>query len=567
MKYNYQRSRNHIKHQRELLRARSKGMGINFGWVGTLLAVIFLSIIQGVLASLFEYLVSIAAKTTHPYTEPLLSNVPLSSMLGSLFILWWILTMCLQGEGGLHIDFQRRRHPMWEWLFSHPINPKAVFAAEMMGPLAANPVYLSIPTFWGVLYGLYHDFWIGILAFFAVGIPFSLTCTAITKALEIGILLKFSIRSRGAILGLLSCLGQLSLYLGFLGVIVLPDLKFSFPTFLSTIADYASWPIAKILIGVYSNEAFAPYVGIVACWLVCAVLLTIAVLFAVWGAKQGLAGNSTAQKVVTAISWHTPNLILGKEPLYKKELLWFLRDRSAVVQAIILPLSISAMQLFNMRKLLLEVTVAWQYLSGLAVIFGTYFLWVLGPRSLASEGPALCLTLTWPKGLEALLKAKAWLWSIRASALVGFILLLTMIRFPEDSRKISLVGLGWIFFARSMAEKSVTLVAVQSSSGEPEIIPAGRKWAASLGLMTFGLGILTRQWHLAIVGVVYSWLTATAMWQNFRFRLPYLYDRWSEELPPAPPVSWIPVGLLGVVNALFLKRCGSLGPAILLHVT
>jgi len=38
----------------------------------------------------------------------------------------------------LKLDFQRRRHPMWEWLMSHPVQPTAVFMAEMLAPLASN---------------------------------------------------------------------------------------------------------------------------------------------------------------------------------------------------------------------------------------------------------------------------------------------------------------------------------------------------------------------------------------------------------------------------------------------
>jgi membrane protease YdiL (CAAX protease family) len=52
--------------------------------------------------------------------------------------------------------------------------------------------------------------------------------------------------------------------------------------------------------------------------------------------------------------------------------------------------------------------------------------------------------------------------------------------------------------------------------------------------MTFSIGVLTQQWNIAIVGIVYSYLAAAAMWQNFRARLPYLYDPWSEKLPPPP---------------------------------
>jgi membrane protease YdiL (CAAX protease family) len=80
----------------------------------------------------------------------------------------------------------------------------------------------------------------------------------------------------------------------------------------------------------------------------------------------------------------------------------------------------------------------------------------------------------------------------------------------------------------------VTLVSVVSASGEVERIPWGRRGAAQLGMVTFSIGVLTQQWHIAVMGIVYSYLTAAAIWQNFRARLPYLYDPWSERMPPPP---------------------------------
>ncbi len=53
-------------------------------------------------------------------------------------------------------------------------------------------------------------------------------------------------------------------------------------------------------------------------------------------------------------------------------------------------------------------------------------------------------------------------------------------------------------------------------------------------MLTFAIGVLTQQWNLAVVGIVYSYITAAAMWENFRARLPFLYDPWSEKLPPPP---------------------------------
>lgn len=74
-------------------------------------------------------------------------------MLGSLALLWWGIMLVFQGEG-LELDLQRRRHPMWEWLFFHPVPPGAVYLVEMLSPIAADPVYWGAPLFVGVLYEL-----------------------------------------------------------------------------------------------------------------------------------------------------------------------------------------------------------------------------------------------------------------------------------------------------------------------------------------------------------------------------------------------------------------------------
>ena len=284
-----------------------------------------------------------------------------------------------------------------------------------------------------------------------------------------------------------------------------------------------------------------------ACWIGAAIITGGAVWFSVWGAQQGLSGNLA--RPIHARRQKKTGTKFGKEPLYRKELLWFTRDRSALIQAILIPLTVASFQLFNLRGLLSDVQGAWNYLSGAAILFGTYFLWVLGPKSLASEGNALWIALTWPRGLESLLKAKAWLWSLISSCMVALVLCYAAYLFPASIWKIALVGVGWFFFSRSMAEKSVTLVTVTSQSGEPEKIPAGRRWAAQLGMLTFSIGVLMQQWPLAVIGIVYSYITAAAMWQNFRARLPYLYDPWSEKLPPPPTLMHAMIAISILVDA------------------
>jgi membrane protease YdiL (CAAX protease family) len=255
--------------------------------------------------------------------------------------------------------------------------------------------------------------------------------------------------------------------------------------------------------------------------------------FSLWGTGKGLSGTGSRTESVTRRNNGKPP-ILARNPLYRKEFLWFLRDRSAIVQAILIPITAAGYQLFNMRGLLVKAQGEWNYLCGAAICFGTYFLWVLGPKSLASEGAALWIPLTWPTGLEGLLKAKAWLWAMISTGIVLLVMLYAAVLFPSELWKIALVLVGWFLFARSMAEKSVTLVTVASSSGEVAKIGAGRRMATQMGMLTFSIGVITEQWHLAIVGIVFSYITAAAMWQNFRARLPYLYDPWSEKLPPPP---------------------------------
>src|SRR6266700_2210652 len=454
-----------------------------------------------------------------------------AAMLGSMTLLWWGVMLVCQGEG-LELDLQRRRHPMWEWLFSHPVPSGAIFLAEMLSPIAANPIYWGGPLFVGFLFGFVYGPGLGALAALLVGIPITIAAACLGKALEIGLVLRFSSHSRGAMIGVMSWLGYASMMLFLVGLFFLSKVITAISGFLN-LFTVLPWPWLGLFLGGQPDGSFSFLSGMLSCWIAAGVMTASAVGISVWGAQKGLSGNVSQADVVPS-GPRGGGTRFGKDPLYRKEFLWFIRDRSAIVQTILIPLTVAGFQLFNLRGILSEAQGEWNYLCGAAILFGTYFLLILGPRSLSSEGTALWIALTWPRGLESLLKAKAWLWSLISSSLVLLVLAYAGFLFPTDIAKIALVGIGWFFFSRSMAEKTVTLVTVASESGEQTKIPWGRRWAAQMGMLTFSIGVLTQQWSLAVVGIVYSYLTAAAMWQNFRARLPYLYDPWSEELPPPP---------------------------------
>jgi membrane protease YdiL (CAAX protease family) len=455
----------------------------------------------------------------------------LPAMLGSFVLIWWAMMLIFQGEG-LELDLQRRRHPMWEWLFSHPVQPGAVFLAEMLSPIAANPIYWSGPLFAGFLYGFIYGPGLGFIAAFVIGIPLTIAAACLGKALEIGIILRFPPRSRGAMIGLMGWMGYASMMLFFVGAFVIPKIVTIIAGFLGFFATLP-WPWLSLFVGGQQDGSFSFLAGTLTCWLIAAVTIAGAIWFSVWGTQRGLTGNFAQPDSGPSVS-ATRGARFGKEPLYRKEFLWFIRDRSAIVQVILIPLTVAGFQVFNLRGLLSHAQGTWNYLCGTGILFGTYFLWILGPKSLSSEGRALWIAMTWPRGLESLLKAKAWLWSLISSGMVAWVLCYAAYLFPASIWKIALVGIGWFVFGRSMAEKTVTLVSVTSSSGEREQIPWTRRGAAQLGMLTFCIGVLTQQWHIAIMGIVYSYLTAAAMWQNFRARLPYLYDPWSEKVPSPP---------------------------------
>ena len=294
-----------------------------------------------------------------------------------------------------------------------------------------------------------------------------------------------------------------------------------------------SWPWLGLVLGQEVDGKFSFAFGLMVIWLTAVVIVAGSVAFAVWGARKGLVGSGERLAPAPAETWRGRSRFVSA-PLYRKELLWFRRDRSAIVQVLLLPLTMAGLQLFNFRWLADKALTEWNYICGGGILVGTYFLLALGPRSLASEGSALWIALTWPRGLEDLLRAKARLWSLISAVIVGLVLCYAAFLYPEAAWKIALIGAGWYFFGRSMAEKTVTLATVTSESGERQRIPAGQQWATLLGMLTFSVGVLTQQWTLAVAGIVYSVMTAAAMWQNFRARLPYLYDPWSEPLPAAP---------------------------------
>jgi membrane protease YdiL (CAAX protease family) len=393
------------------------------------------------------------------------------------------------------------------------------------------------------------DFHVALLGGIVVGAFCAVSAAALNKTLELCAMLKLSVRSRGAVLGLMSWLGY-ALFITPMFTLGKPGVFHALVKLLAPIAPALHPNLLWWLLGNWQGDGFSIALATTAAFFGSVVIVAICALIAKWGTDAGLEGGFDNAPKTPALLKLSAGRHFRKEPLHRKELLWFFRDRGALVQAILIPLTIAAMQAFNLRHVVQSAGRSWNGFCGLAVISGTYFLLILGPRSLLSEGPALWIALTWPRGLEDLLKAKSRLWWHLSSVVVLAVLVAAAIRFPSAAWRIALVGVGWWFFSRSLAEKAVTLVTAPRSSGETQPIQRSRQWTAMLGTLAFGSGVLTGNWHLAIVGVVFFSLTAAAMWQNLRARLPYLFDPWSEELPSPPTLLHAMVAIAAMSEAV-----------------
>lgn len=462
----------------------------------------------------------------------------------------WFFMLAFQGEG-MDLDIQRRRHPTWEWLLSHPVRPGAVFFAEMLAPLIANPIYFCAPIFWIGLLTHFFPFGSSLLAGLFVGLLMAVAAVCMSKSVEVWVMLRCSPRSRGALLGLLSWGGYIAMLLPFV-LIATPGVFPSLVRSLTPIIEKIANPYFPILFGYRTGGAQGfSLLQTVAVWSAVACIFTLlSVVLSARATLRGLGGNFGGTIKTRSAASQMHGSFFSRDPLFRKELLWFLRDRGALIQALLIPLTVSLYQIWNLRFVAHDAMAGWNRLSGIAVIFGTYFLFILGPRSLVSEGNALWLAHTWPNGLEGVLKAKAKLWAWMANGVVCLVLIFAAVHFPADSWKVALVAIGWFAFSQSLAEKMVTLATAPSSSGEPEPVPRSRRWGATLGTFTFAIGLMTHTWSLAIVGIVYSWLTAAAMWQSFRERLPFFFDPWSEKIPKPPTLVHAMIAVAGMVEGM-----------------
>jgi ABC-2 type transport system permease protein len=224
-----------------------------------------------------------------------------------------------------------------------------------------------------------------------------------------------------------------------------------------------------------------------------------------------------------------PAGLLWGSVVQRRELRLLSRDRSFLVQTLVLPVVIVFSQIIFQGRLHGSSLASISNATVASIAFGiaAYTLMMSAFQTLNSEGGALWLLFTIPRSLESILLEKARLWSVLALAypIIVFISAI-LIRQRAD---LELVGFAAIVLlgVPIYASIAVSLGVFGCDPLAQEVRSKLRPTYVYMYMMLAGLytyAIFASEWWQKIVLIVLSSLLSLALWQKARDELPYLLD-------------------------------------------
>jgi ABC-2 type transport system permease protein len=213
----------------------------------------------------------------------------------------------------------------------------------------------------------------------------------------------------------------------------------------------------------------------------------------------------------------------------RRELRLLSRDRSFLVQTLVLPVVIVFSQIVFQGRLhgssLLAMSNA--TVASIAFAIAAYTLMMSAFQTLISEGGALWLLFTVPRSIESILGEKARLWAVLALLYPLTVFIIAIALRPHVD--IELVGFAAIVLL-GVPIYAVIAVSLGVFGCDPlaqEVRTKLRPTYVYLFTMLAGLytyAIFASEWWQKIVVIVLSGLLSLALWQKARDELPYLLD-------------------------------------------
>jgi ABC-2 type transport system permease protein len=239
-------------------------------------------------------------------------------------------------------------------------------------------------------------------------------------------------------------------------------------------------------------------------------------------------GRTTTPPRSAATAPAPARLLLGTV-VQRRELRLLSRDRSFLVQTLVLPVVIVFSQIVFQGRLhgssLLAMSNA--TVASIAFAIAAYTLMMSAFQTLNSEGGALWLLFTVPRSIESILGEKARLWAVLALFYpITVFIIAIVVRMRVD---FELVGFAAIVLL-GVPIYAVIAVSLGVFGCDPlaqEVRTKLRPTYVYLYMMLAGLytyAIFASEWWQKIVVIVLSGLLSLALWQKARDELPYLLD-------------------------------------------
>jgi ABC-2 type transport system permease protein len=261
------------------------------------------------------------------------------------------------------------------------------------------------------------------------------------------------------------------------------------------------------------------------------------------GAREAARGPRAASPAASKAVIRSPF-----SPVQRRELQLLSRDRTFLVQTLLLPVLIVGMQIFTFTKANIFVGAVEHPETLAAVSFGlaAYTLMMSAFQTLNAEGQALWILYTVPQSLEAVLREKAKLWASVATiyALLVFVVAAALahtISLPFiSSAAVALLGVPiFALIATALGVFGCDPLATDVRHRVRLTYLYLYMTLASL----FGLALYASTVWQRLAVVVLTTLLAVALWQKARDQFDYLLD------PTAAPPSRVSVSD-GMIAAL-----------------
>jgi len=435
--------------------------------------------------------------------------------------------------------------PDWdlEWLATLPIRTPLLLWSRIIERSVATPIGLltMLPTN-TMLAWICGYRWSAVLVGVGASLPLLMLAAVARTLIDTGLRMSLSAAKLRNLQAALSIVSVIMLYVvASLGIMspmaFLLDWARNFP-------GWASWLAPGLVVRAINAQQLSTQLLYAAALLAqVGVILCAGIGILTYQLRNGVVVSSSRETGRRPVAAHavTPTTALRGlkrivSVVQRRELRLLMRDRTFMVQTLVLPVVIVGSQIFFQGRIFNGslAGASNSAVATLAFVIASYTLMMSAFQTLNAEGGSLWLLYTVPRSLESVLLEKARLWAVLTLiyplAVFGIAVAL------KQRLDVEMIGLAAIVL---LGVPIYTLIAVSLGiyGCDPLAQEAGAKLRPTfmyLYLMLAGLytyAIYASLWSQRLVLIVLSGLLGLALWQKARDELPYLLD------PAASPQS------------------------------